>query len=398
MEFASNDPAMESVLVSVTDISDRKRVEEALRRSETYWRELADRAPAMLWMTSPDARCTYLSRRWIEFTGMPLEQGLGFGWLKTVHPEDREHAREVFESANEQRQTFAFDCRVRRYDGEWRWAIDIGEPRFGRAGEFLGYIGKVIDITERKLAENELRRSNEELRRANAELEEFAYVASHDLQEPLRTVNIYTQMLLRKHVPNTLQAQQYAEFVSRGVQRMEELLRDLLSYSRTIHSDGQATDTADLSAALNRALAVLKTRIDETQTVVHHEPLPAVCGDESQLTQVFQNLLSNAIKYRKPGEAPVVWIRGARSDREVVVSLRDNGIGFENQYAERIFGLFKRLHKDQFPGTGLGLAICKRIVERYGGRIWAESQPGVGSTFYFGLTPAPKRDTPIEQE
>jgi signal transduction histidine kinase len=242
-----------------------------------------------------------------------------------------------------------------------------------------------VHLEEREVTAQELKRRNEDLIKANRELEEFAYVSSHDLQEPLRMVNIYTQLLVRRFACENATAQKYAAFIQQGVSRMERLLRDLLTFSRTIHPDGLNIERADLSKSLSQAIFILNGRIEESTAVIQFDKLPTVTGDEMQLAQVFQNLLSNALKYRKANCIPEIVISAERHGEEWIVSVTDNGIGFEQQYAERIFGLFKRLHKDDYPGTGLGLAICQRIVERCGGRIWAEGRPGEGSTFYFAL-------------
>jgi len=233
--------------------------------------------------------------------------------------------------------------------------------------------------------EVELRETNEVLRRANRELEEFAYVASHDLQEPLRMVKIYTQLILERLDRTDPVMSQYADLVQRGGARMEELIRDLLSFSRAVHTESPPVGTADLPASLAEAVSVLKNRIEENGATISAQCLPRVKGDTSQFAHVFQNLLSNSLKYRQLAEAPVVHISAEQQADHWVLAIRDNGIGFEQQYAQRIFGLFKRLHKDEYPGTGLGLAICQRIVERFGGKIWATSEPGHGSTFYISL-------------
>jgi light-regulated signal transduction histidine kinase (bacteriophytochrome) len=213
-------------------------------------------------------------------------------------------------------------------------------------------------------------------------------VASHDLQEPLRIVNIYTQMILRDLGSEKPSLVQYGSFVQQGIRRMDALIHGLLTFSRAVHADELPLAPADLTAALAEALAVLKNRIEECGATVTFESLPQVRGDASQLAHVFQNLLSNALKYRKTEVPAQIHISGHQEGSYYTITVRDNGIGFEPQYAERIFGLFKRLHKDEYPGTGLGLAICKRIVERYGGRIWAESTLGEGATFHFSLPAA----------
>ena len=240
-------------------------------------------------------------------------------------------------------------------------------------------------LDERDEKEREIVRQNEALVKANGELEEFAYVSSHDLQEPLRMINIYSQLLVREFGSQSEKAQSCATFIERGVKQMEKLLSDLLTYSRTIHPDTVKVDNADLSKSLAQAVATLNSRIEENGAEIEFSELPTVPGDEAQLAQVFQNLLSNALKYRQLAVPPKIVISAEQQGKEWVVSVTDNGIGFDQQYARRIFGLFKRLHKDKYPGTGLGLAICHRILERCGGRIWAEGRPGEGSSFYLAF-------------
>jgi len=269
-------------------------------------------------------------------------------------------------------------------EGEFRTFLTRVEPVKGDDGKVVRWFGTHTDISDQI-------RTEEELRKMNRELEEFAYVASHDLQEPLRMVNIYTELILEALHTDDPVVSQYAGFVRRGVSRMEELIRGLLTYSRAVHPDGMETGSADLSAALAEAISVLKDRIAESGASITSGPLPKVCGDTAQLAHVFQNFISNAIKYSRRGITPDIYVSATQHGDECVVSVRDNGIGFEPQYAQRIFGLFKRLHKDEYPGTGLGLAICQRIIERYGGRSWAEGTPGEGATFSFALPCAEDR-------
>jgi signal transduction histidine kinase len=200
-------------------------------------------------------------------------------------------------------------------------------------------------------------------------------------------VNIYTQLLLRTEgMGKGPETAQYAEFVQQGVHRMEQLIKDLLTFSRVVHPEQEAAGGADLNRSMDEALSVLRVRIEETGATLARGPLPLIWGDERQLALVFQNLLSNALKYRRPDVTPVIEIAAEMAGREWVVRVSDNGIGFHPEQTARIFGLFKRLHKDAYPGTGLGLAISQRIVERYGGRIWATSQgEGRGATFFFSL-------------
>ena len=264
------------------------------------------------------------------------------------------------------------------------------------AGQTL-FTAIVRDITERKRADEALTRQAEALARSNVELERFAYVASHDLQEPMRTVRSFAQLLQRRCGEQlTGDAQEYLRFITDGVQRMQTLINDLLAYSR-VTSQGGAFGLADCNHILKMVLESLQASIESHGAEVTAGPLPVVFGDATQLGQVFQNLIGNAIKFR--GQAPPrIRVSAAEvpgppgSPVEWVFSVADNGIGVAPEYFERIFIIFQRLHTiEEYGGTGIGLAVCKKIVERHGGRIWIESAVGEGSTFYFSI---PKREKP----
>lgn len=238
---------------------------------------------------------------------------------------------------------------------------------------------------EREPVEEALAQKADELARSNAELQQFAYVACHDLQEPLRMVASYLELLERRYEGQLDEdAHEFIAYAVDGANRMQRLIKDLLDYSR-VGTRGKALKQTDVEAALAQALANLETVIKENGAEITHDLLPSVMADETQLVQLFQNLISNAIKFRS-AERPTVHLGLERGDGEWKFTVRDNGIGFEPQFADRIFLIFKRLHAgEQYPGTGIGLAISKRIVERHDGRIWAESEPGVGSSFCFTL-------------
>jgi len=246
-------------------------------------------------------------------------------------------------------------------------------------GHIQRWFGTSTDIHESKLLQLELQR-------ANQDLEQFAYSASHDLQEPLRGVKIFSE-LLSDRCNDKLGAQE-REFLANirdGADRMETLVHDLLMYTQAGRLD-KPTDLVDSNAAFQTAIANLAAAIATSNATVHCEPLPVVRAHTTQLQQLFQNLIGNALKYHRPGVAPVVETGAHRENGNWIFSVRDNGIGIEPQFKEKVFGLFKRLHTgDEYSGTGIGLAICQRIVERHGGRIWVESEPGRGSTFYFTL-------------
>ncbi|MBI3697478.1 MAG: PAS domain-containing protein [Acidobacteria bacterium] len=274
--------------------------------------------------------------------------------------------------------------QIRLPDGRLRWFSTTKAP-IREAGRITGLVGISRDITERKQAEEVLVHHSEALAHYNAELEQFAYVAAHDLQEPLRTVASFSQLLAQRYAGQLdAQADRFIEQVVSGARRMRQLIDDLLMYSRLARGEShlQPTDTADVFRA---SLESLQAAVAESGAMVTADPLPTVTVDPTQVGQLFQNLLSNAIKFRGP-DPPRIHFSAERKGAEWVFSLRDNGIGIDPQYCERIFKVFQRLHgKREYPGTGIGLAACKRIVERHGGRIWVESEAGRGSTFYFTI-------------
>jgi signal transduction histidine kinase len=241
------------------------------------------------------------------------------------------------------------------------------------------------DVTERQRAASALAEKAQELARSNVELEQFAYVASHDLQEPLRMVSSYTQLLARRYKGKLgSDAEEFITYAVDGATRMQRLIQDLLAYSR-VGTKGREFVPADCEVLLDRVLGDLKVAIEESGAVVTHDPLPIVRADETQIAQLMQNLIGNAIKFRNQ-EPPLVHVSSKRNGKAWLFSIQDNGIGIDPQYAERIFVIFQRLHKrEEYPGTGIGLAVCKKIVERHGGRIWVESNSEKGATFYFTL-------------
>ena len=233
--------------------------------------------------------------------------------------------------------------------------------------------------------EARVRARTSELSRSNDELRQFAYAASHDLKEPMRTIASYTQLLSQRYTDRLDDTgQEFLLYVVDAVRRMDALLNDLLSYSQHLGAKPVAFESVNAEAVLMGVLMNLQAAIKEARGTVTHDPLPTdVTADFAQLSQLLQNLVGNALKYRKPDVSPEIHVSAADSDEEWIFSVRDNGVGIEPAYRDQVFGIFKRLHGREYPGTGMGLAICKKIVERLGGRIWVESEPGVGSTFFF---------------
>ena len=374
----NNHGQIDGTFVHAVDVTDlvkaRKRVEE----SEQQFRTLAETIPHLAWMADETGHIFWYNRRWYDYTGTTLQEMEGWGWQAVHDPTVLPSVLTQWTDAMTSGKPFEMIFPLKGADGAFRSFLTRVEPVKDGQGRVVRWLGTNTDITEQ-------RRTEEELRRMNRELEEFAYVASHDLQEPLRMVNIYTQLILKRLGEEDAKLSQHADFVRQGVTRMEALLHDLLIFSRSVHSEPLPVGTADLSTSFSEALFVLKNRIEESAATITAQRLPMVRGDTRQIAHVFQNLLSNALKYCKNEVVPEIHIDAELDGEQWIVSVRDNGIGFEPQYAERIFGLFKRLHKDEYPGTGLGLAICQRIVERYGGRMWAQGRPGEGAVFHFSL-------------
>jgi light-regulated signal transduction histidine kinase (bacteriophytochrome) len=252
--------------------------------------------------------------------------------------------------------------------------------------EMFAAIGAQLGLFwERTRAEEQLRRTSANLERSNQELQQFAYVASHDLFEPLRMVTSYLQLLAERYKGKLdKQADEFIGFAIEGTHRMEALIRDLLAYSR-VDMRVNSLEPVESASAFDAAVANLKVAIEETGATVSRQTLPKVNADPVQLTQLFQNLIGNGLKFHGP-DPPRIQTEARRSGDEWIFSVRDNGIGIESKYFETIFVIFRRLHtRKEYSGTGIGLAICKKIVERHGGRIWVESAPGQGSTFAFTL-------------
>lgn len=258
-------------------------------------------------------------------------------------------------------------------------------------GTLLGYSKILSDETKTKQLQDSLTESN-------MALEQFAYVASHDLQEPLRTVGAYAQLLVRRYKDKLDdEAGELLDVIVKGARRMSTLVHDLLVYAR-IQTEIDRPVSCSLDQDLETALTQLQALIEESKAIVTHDPLPAIPVDQGQMVRLFQNLIGNSLKYRKPDVAPLIHVSAQEAESEWIITVQDNGIGFDPKYAKQIFSPFKRLHaQGQYSGSGVGLAICRRIVEGHGGRIWAESQPGQGASFRFSLPAegkAPAKYTP----
>ena len=363
---------------AASDITDIRKAEKALRESEEHFRQLAETGPQIIWLSNGKGELDFVNQRWVDFSGLDLEATKDPVVIQSrLHPEDDVLAkwwRSVATSA-----PFELEARLRSKSGEFRWFMMRSVPVMDDSGRVKRWFGSSTDIHESKMLQLELRR-------ANRALEQFAYSASHDLQEPLRSVRIFSDMLFKRCGARfDGQELEFLEYVRDGAMRMEMLVRDLLAYTQASKLERPAAPV-DAGLAFEVALGNLAGAIAETKATIESDVLPRVYVGQTQLTQLFQNLVSNALKYHRPDTPPVVRASAVKENGSWVFSVKDNGIGIEPEFKERIFGLFKRLHtRDEYSGTGIGLAICQRIVESHGGRIWVESSPGQGSDFRFTI-------------
>jgi PAS domain S-box-containing protein len=392
-----------------------------LRGAERPYRVIVENISEGAATLLPDGLILYANSAFADILNVPLERVIGMRFEEFVWNPDREAARDLFQRAF--RETARTEISLK--GGSGPMPVYISLRSLPLEDEKPGLSMVISDISERKRAEEELRRAHDELdarvhqrtvelkeankslhaeiaerkraedklkdavrnlEHSNRELEQFAYIASHDLQEPLRTVSSYVELLGLRYKGNLDEkADRYIAFAIEGANRMSDLINDLLAYSR-VGTTAKNFGPVNTSAAVNRATAVLRRSMKESGTVITTAELPEVFGDESQIVQLFQNLIANAVKFRKQNVPPRIHIGAARQNNEWTFSVQDNGIGIEPRFRERIFTIFQRLHtREEYPGTGVGLAICKRIVERHGGRIWVESDAGKGSSFYFTI-------------
>ncbi len=386
----------------VSDISERKKAADELERvnlelrranaeliaSQDKLRSYFEAASQAILGVSSDGHISLVNRRTEEMFGYTREELLGKE-LELLLPDRFRHVhvahRDAYFAEPRVRAMGAgMDLAGRRKDGT-EFPIEIG---LGHANTPEGPLafGMVSDISERKKAADDLKRVNEELRRSNTEMEQFAHVASHDLQEPLRMVTGYLQLIDRRYADRLdANGKEFIGFAVDGAKRMKALIRDLLEFSRT-GTHAASFRRIDSGSIVDNAVANLKTAIDESAAKITIDPLPTIVGDPVLLTQVFQNLIANAIKFKK-SNGPCVHISAQREGTEWIYSVRDNGIGMESRHLDRIFLIFERLHSiEEYSGSGIGLAITRKIVERHQGRIWVDSQPGAGSTFFFSLS------------
>jgi two-component system CheB/CheR fusion protein len=415
------------------DITSRKQAEMQLQESEERLRFITDTMPQLIWVTRPDGYHEYYNKHWYDYTGTEDGTTDGVGWKNLFHPKDQERANEVWQHSLKTGDPYEIKYRLyHAASGEYRWVIGRALPFRNAQGEIVKWYGTCTDIHDsfkelearrkleialneekvrlesrvaertsqlkltneglrdeikkRQKVERKLREYGEELQRSNKELEEFAYVSSHDLQEPLRKIQAFSDLLVDEYGEALGDGKEYLDRITGSSKRMSTLIEDLLTFSR-VTTKQSVLQSIDLNEVMGYVLSDLDDRIEKEKGTVTVQPgLPTVMADETHMRQLFQNLISNALKFHAPDKAPVVEISATKDEDECIITVKDNGIGIEEKYSKKIFAVFQRLNsKTSYEGTGIGLAVCKKIVERYGGTIVVESQLGSGTTFIITL-------------
>ena len=372
------------------DITERKRAEERLRESEARFQAMADTAPVLIWMTGTDALCNYFNKPWLEFTGRTMEQEVGIGWTEGVHPDDVQGCFDRFLPAFHARKPFRMEYRLRRADGEYRWVIESGIPRYTGAGEFAGYIGSNIDITDLKRAAAERQRLHEleaDLARINrvSMMGELAASLAHEIKQPITAALVDAKTCvrwLRRDSPDVGEGREAALRMIQDATRAAEVIDRVSSLYKRDTSDRKLLDINEI---IREMTVLLHDKANRTSVSIRTEldsELPLITADRVQLQQVLMNLILNGIEAMKDANGEVSITSKRTSDGELLVAVSDAGIGLPVGEVDRIFEAFFTTKKQ---GTGIGLSISRRIIESHGGRLWACANAGQGATFQFTL-------------
>jgi two-component system, chemotaxis family, CheB/CheR fusion protein len=381
-----------------------------LFQTDGQFRHGAKSLPVLMWMADVHMSYTFFNKSWIDFTGRNIEQEKNSGWMAGIHADDIAEYEQTYTSSFNARKSFYIEFRLRRFDGEYHWLANRGEPRYSADGKFEGYIGNCVEIfetkasalpPEQKISERTkaLHDTISKLEQSNLELTQFAYVATHDLQEPLRKIKIFTERLLLKAAYKLNEDEiSYVKKIKTSSNRMSDLIKDVLAYSILSKSSDPFPKT-DLNAILQNVLLDFELLITQKKAVLNIDKLPSIDAIPLQMNQLFNNLISNSLKFTREGILPIITIRQTSLSKNeklmfelnadnsyVRISFSDNGIGFNKEYSSKIFEIFQRLNgNDKFPGTGIGLALCKKIIHNHKGLIFAESSEGSGATFQIIL-------------
>jgi PAS domain S-box-containing protein len=372
---------------------ERKLAEEELLRSKAFSDSIIEHSPHAMWISDNEGTLIRLNEACCNLLHIKAEEVIGkYNILKDTIVINQGHlplVKKVFEQGETVRFTIVYDSsnlKTLELKEHVFLILDTTiSPFFDSNGRVIHAIIQHVDVTERKIAEERLAVTMANLESSNKDLEQFAYVASHDLQEPLRMVSSYTQLLAERYQGQLDEkAQKFINYAVDGTTRMQTLINDLLTYSR-VGTRGKSMELTDMHDILGQAIKNLIFMIEENRAIISNDELPVVRADAGQFIQVFQNLINNSIKFRGQ-DIPRIRVSAQDRGQEWVFSVEDKGIGIDQKYADRVFDIFQRLHgRQEYPGNGIGLAICKKIVERHNGRIWFESEPGKGTTFFFTI-------------
>ena len=408
MSTGPEDDLLGAICLVITDLTEQKHVLElqqaqsALQESESRFRTLAEAIPQLSWTCCADGKCDYLSQQWLDYTGAPLDKQLGFGWLEYIHSEDRERSFNAWKNAFEQEKNYDLEFRILGKDGAYRWFKTRGIPVRNKEGKIVKWFGTCTDIEDIVKARQVLAQNREELEslvkqrtaqleETTAQLNDFCYSIAHDLRAPLRAQNAYAKVLLEDYGASLGEmGQGYANRIIVAAEKLDRLVQDLLSHVSLSRGD-LPLDQVDLATVITQVRADFSEQIHKVYAKVTVSGIAGIVwAHEPSLNLIVANLMSNALKYCKPGVPPTIIIRTeSRSNHRLRLWIEDAGIGIKPEYHERIFGVFQRLHtSDVYPGTGIGLALVRKGLERMGGEVGVESEPGKGSRFWIDLPTA----------
>ncbi len=363
-----------------------KLSDDVLHQSEEKFRYLFEHSCIGKSITYPTGEI-HVNNAFCKMIGYSLEELENRMWQDITYPEDiGPNQKAIDQLISGEKESIEFEKRYVHKDGRIVWTSIFSSLRRDNEGNPLYLMTNVIDITERKKAEANLHKAYEELKRSNKEFREFAYIVSHDLQEPLRTIYSFAQILEKENKGKLgPTGDEYIGYITSATKRMQQMINDILVLSRI--SNGKDFLPINVENIINIVIENLRNSIEKHNAIVTFDnPMPTILADKTQLIQLFQNLVANGIKFHRKGEPPKIHISSKKVHNERIFSVNDNGMGIDNKYFEKLFIIFSRLHsKEKYPGTGIGLAICKKIVECHNGKIWVESKVGEGSTFYFSI-------------
>ena len=385
-----NRKGQELISIIFQDISWRKQAEKVLMESAQQFREMADAMPQLVWIGTPEGQIDYFNSRYAAFSGVKKDPSGYWEWLPAVHPDDVPATLEAWRRGVDSQRDNQVEHRLKGTDGRYRWYLSRGVVVRNKEGKMIRWIGTTTDIHELKLAEQILKESTRELEEANKELDSFSYSVSHDLRAPLRAIEGFSRMLLKNEQELDTDMNRKIHVIRENAAKMERLISDLLFFSRS----GRKQITTNKIDLYRLAKEVWEEQISENpdrKMAFKRGEIPEAIGDQALMRQVLTNLLSNAVKFTRMKRDAVIEMGGKSNRKENIYWVKDNGSGFDMKYADKLFGVFQRLHPEsEYEGTGVGLAIVQRIIHRHGGRVWAEGKVGKGATFYFSLPSAGK--------